>query len=146
MSGRFDDHGVSFAYSRDWTLETDSDGELSNITIAAPDGVAFAIIRVDRSRPEPEAVLEETLDVLRSEYPRVEIEDADELIGGSSALGVDLEFLQFDVSNTCVLRCLRSERSTIMFLGQWSELEGDEVGETIRALKDSLMISDVDEE
>ena len=138
MLGRFDDFGVRFCHPIDWSVEVEPDDDLTNITLGAPDGLAFAIIRLDSSRPDPAEVLAEAAEILRADYPTLHLRRVDETIGGQPATGFDADFFQFDVANCSVLRCFRTDRRTVFFLGQWSELEDEDPGEVLLAIRRSI--------
>lgn len=144
MLRHFDDGGIRFTHPSGWPVEVDSDGEgLTQISLAAADGVAFAVVRVDEARPDPGEVLGDAIEALRAEYPTLRVEAAAEEIGGRRAAGFDAEFFQFDVAIAVTLRCFRTERRTVFFMGQWSELEEGDPGGVIEVIRGSLEESDL---
>lgn len=140
--GIFDDHGIRFAYPGDWELEVTEDGPRATIEVASPGGLAFALVTVDDDRPAPADLADEALAALREEYPGLDALPALETIGGHRAVGHDVEFISLDLTNSCLIRCFRTPRRTVFVLGQWSDLEGDDAGEALMALRRSIEETD----
>ena len=138
----YDNHGIRFEYPQGWELDETDDGLRVTASVSAPDGVAFAIVTADEDRPDPEAVAGEALAAMREEYPSLEAVPANEEIGGQSAVGHDVDFFSLDVANSCVIRCYRSKRRTVLVFAQWADIEGDEPEEALRLLKRSLEETD----
>lgn len=139
MARRFEGHAIRFSYPTDWSVEVADDDEgVTTVSLGAPDGVAFAVVRADASRPEPGEVLDDALGALRAEYPTLRAEAVTEEIDGCPAEGFDVEFFQFDAANSATLRCFRTGDRTVFFLGQWSELEEGDPGAALAAVRRSL--------
>jgi len=144
MLETYDDHGIRFNYPSDWTLETDDDVLRTTVSVHAPDGVAFALVAIDASRPDPTAMAEQALNAMTEEYPDVDIRPVLETIGGHRAVGHDIDFLALDVPNSCSIRCFRTDRRSVLIFNQWSDLETDEIAEQMRALRASIQETDED--
>lgn len=142
MLSQFDEHGVRFSFPADWTLEVESDDHRTSVSLGAPDGLAFAIVSLDESRPEPDEEADRALEAMREEYPTLEATAAGEPIAGHEAVGYDLEFFSLDVVNSCTIRCFRTDRRTVLFFGQWSDIEDDEAAAQLSALRRSLRESE----
>ena len=142
MTDIFDDFGVRFEHPDDWEVEIDSDGTKTTVALHAPDGVAFALVALDESRPEPTEVAGLALDAMQEEYPGLDSSPALESIDGHRAVGHDVEFMTLDATNACSIRCFRTPRRTVLVFGQWSDLEGQGPGDQIRALRGSIEETD----
>ncbi len=142
MSAVFDDHGIRFDYPHDWEIEADDDGPRTTVTLQSSAGPAFALVTVDESRPDPSEMADEALAALRDEYPTLDAEPASEMIDGHPAVGHDAEFISLDMTNTCAIRCFRTPRRTVFVLSQWSDLEEDDPGARLEALRRSLEETD----
>jgi hypothetical protein len=142
MLGRFDDHGVRFRYPESWEVEADSDDSETSITLTAPDGLAFALLRLNDERPDPRETASEALAAIQAEYPALEATAVAETIDGQDALGFDAEFFSLDVVNGCVIRCFQTARRTILLFGQWTETDDEEPGDSIRSLARSIEETD----
>jgi len=141
----YDDHGVCFRYPEDWEVEVSDEGDITTVALQAPDGLAFALVTVDESRPAPATVADEVLEVMREEYPTLEASPALETIGGHPAVGHDVEFISLDMTNACAIRCFRTARRTVLVFGQWSDIEDEETSDGITAVRRSLAESETHE-
>ncbi|WP_199756778.1 hypothetical protein [Tautonia sociabilis] len=142
MTGIYDDHGIRFEYPGDWEVEVDTDGEKTTVSIHSPDGVAFALVALDESCPEPSDVAGQALDAMREEYPNLDSVPVLETIDGHRAVGHDVEFMALDSTNSCSIRCFRTPRRTVIVFGQWSDLEGGDPESQLKSLRDSLEETD----
>ena len=136
-------NGVRFDYPKGWELEVAGEDEVTTVSVHAPDGLAFALVTVDESRPEPAFVADEALAAMREEYPALEAAPALETIGGHKAVGHDVEFISLDLTNTCTIRCFRSLKRTVLLFEQWSDVEDEETTEALVDLRRSLAETDV---
>lgn len=138
----YDDHGVRFRYPTDWELEVTDDGPVATVAFQSPSGLAFAMVTLDATRPEPDAIADEALEAMREEYPTIEATPARDTIGGHPAVGHDAEFFTLDMTNSCSIRAFRSPRRTALVFGQWSDLEGEGPEALLRAVWSSLEETD----
>jgi hypothetical protein len=141
----FDDHGIRFQYPEDWELEVNDEGTPVTVSLNAPDGLAFALVTVDDTRPAPAELADQALEAMRDEYPTLDATPAVESIGGKKAVGYDVEFISLDLTNTCTIRCFRTERQTVLYFGQWSDVEDEEVSALLAGVRRSLEESDSDD-
>jgi len=138
----YDNRGIRFDYPPDWEIEAADDGPRTTVTVQSSAGPAFALVTIDDSRPEPEGMADEALAALRDEYPTLDAEPASETIDGHRAVGHDVEFISLDMTNTCAIRCFQTPRRTVFVLSQWSDLEEDDLGARLEALRRSLEETD----
>ena len=143
-SGLFDDRGVRFAYPDGWQVEVTDEGPVTTVALHAPGGPAFALVTLDDSCPAPDDVADQALEVMREEYPGLDAVPASETIGGHPAVGHDVEFFALDVTNSCAIRCFRTDRRTVLVFGQWSDIEGDEAGAALDGVRTSFEETDED--
>ncbi len=142
MSAIFDDHGIRFEYPQDWELEVSNEGSMMTVTVQAPGGLAFAVVSLDETRPAPAELADEALEAMRGEYPDLDAAPALETIDGHRAIGHDIEFISLDLVNACAIRCFRTPRRTILILGQWSDLAGDDPADFLLDIRRSLEETD----
>ena len=142
MSGIFDDHGIRFEHPTDWEVEVLDDGPRVTATVQSPGGLAFALVTVDEDRPAPADLADEALAALKGEYPTLDAVPALETIDGHKAIGHDVEFSSLDMNNAGAIRAFRTPRRTVFLLAQWSDLEGDEAEEALKALRRTLEETD----
>lgn len=143
-SAWFDDFGIRFRYPADWELEVTDEGTLTTVSIQSPGGLAFALVTVDDSRPDPAEVADQALLAMREEYPTLDAVPALETINGHHAVGHDVEFISLDMTNACAIRCFRTPRRTVLFFGQWSDLETEDSADILRDVRNSLEETDAD--
>ena len=105
-------------------------------------GPAFALVTIDSSRPEPVEVADLALEAMREEYPKLDASAAQESIAGRTATGHDVEFISLDMTNSCVIRCARTDLRTIFCFGQWSDLEGEDTGNVLEGVRRSIRETD----
>jgi hypothetical protein len=130
----YEDQGVHFEYPSDWRLEVSDDGSATTVEVEAPNGLAFAWVRVDESRPDPAGVADEVLAAMRQEYPDLDAVPAMENLHKHRATGHDVEFFSLDFANAAMIRCFRTPRRTVMVFGQWSDLGGDNLPGLVRGV------------
>jgi hypothetical protein len=140
----YDDRGIRFEYPSDWELEVTDDGPLTTVAVQAPEGLAFALVTVDDSCPEPDDMADQALGALREEYPVLDAAPALETINGHDAIGHDVEFISLDMTNSCTIRCFRTPRRTVLLFGQWSELGDVQSEGTLVAVRRSFEETDGD--
>jgi hypothetical protein len=139
MPQQFDDRGVHFQYPEGWRLERE-DGETGwTVSVQSPQ-TAFLLISVDEGMPSTEEVAETALEALRSEYPELEADDRVDTIAGQPALGHDIQFFSFDLTNTCWTRAFYSEVGTVLVMWQANDLELDAYEPVLRAMCASLRV------
>jgi len=136
--------GVRFRYPAEWELEIEEAADQATIEIREPDGVAFAIVRVDRERPDPGLMIEAAVAALREDYPDLSFTPS--AVDTPDTAGCLIEFFSLDMANCTTLHCFRTPRRTIFFLGQWSEVGGESPGTAIARMQGSLAESDDDDE
>ena len=138
----FDDHGVRFEYPEDWEVEETGDGDVTTVALNAPDGLAFALVTIDETRPAPAEVADLALQAMREEYPALDATPALETIAGQKAVGHDVEFISLDLTNACAIRAFRTPRRTVLFFNQWSDVEDEIVTDLLTAVRRSFEETD----
>jgi hypothetical protein len=134
----YEDDGLRFEYPSDWTLEVTDDGPTTTVSVEAPGGLAFALVRTDESRPDPDEVADEALEAMREDYPDLDAVPAVETVHEHRAIGHDVEFFSLDFANAASIRCFRTPRRTVLMLGQWSDLGDERLPELVHSVIRSL--------
>ncbi len=134
----YEGHGIRLAYPASWEIEVQSDSERATLDIRSADGLAFALVQTDLSRPDPDLMLEAALEALREDYPDLSETPENEPVADHDAIGSIVEFFALDMVNTTTIRCFRTPRRTVFFMGQWSDLAGDEGGQSIEGVLRTL--------
>lgn len=133
----FNEDGLTFEYPAEWKVDLDRASDGWTATLQSP-GTAFAVVRLDRSLPEPEAMLGATLEALQAEYPDVEAEPALETISGDLAAGHDIDFFSMDLPTACWTRSFYGAAGTVLVLCQVSDLDREVYEPALRALTRSM--------
>jgi hypothetical protein len=141
MVQHFEHEGISFRYPAGWCLEReDADGGWG-VSLQSP-GTAFLVLRCDESMPTMEEMAETALEALRTEYPELEADACVERLAGQMAVGHDIQFFQFDLTNTCWTRSFYSDAGTVLVLCQASDLETDTYVPVLKAVCASLKLEE----
>src|SRR5579871_1740840 len=100
MTKLFREDDISFRYPDNWTLEREEGDGGWTVSVQSPD-TAFLVLSRDAGMPDTTEVAATTLEALREEYPGLEAESAVETLAGRMAVGHDIQFISFDLTNTC---------------------------------------------
>jgi hypothetical protein len=139
VTKQFREDGISFRYPDNWKLERE-DGEGGwTVSVQSPD-TAFLVLSCDSNMPTTEEVAETTLEALQEEYAGLESEPRVETLAGRMAIGHDIQFMSFDLTNTCWTRCFESDVGTVLVMCQTNDLELDKNGPVLKAICESLTV------
>jgi hypothetical protein len=141
MSKHFNEDGVSFSYPANWTLERENGEEGWSLSVQSPD-TAFVIVCCDRGMPTTEDVVETALEALQTDYPDLEAEECRDVLAGQPAIGHNVQFISFDLTNTCWIRSFYSDAGTILVMCQTSDLEMEQNEPVLRAICASLAVEE----
>ena len=139
MSKQFREGGVSFRYPENWRLEREESETGWTVSLQSPQ-TAFVVVSCDGTMPSAEDVARTTLEALQSDYPGLEADPAVDTLAGQMAVGHDIRFFSFDLTNTCWTRSLYSESGTLLVLCQANDLELDDYEPVMRAICSSLEV------
>jgi hypothetical protein len=137
----FEQDGVGFRYPESWSLQREETESGWTVTVQSPQ-TAFFMLTFDDDTPEQELMAETALEALRSEYPELEAEEAFETIADQPAIGHDIRFFSFDLTNTCWTRSFYSGRGTLLALWQANDLELEEIEPIFQAIRASLHVEE----
>ena len=141
MARLFQEEGISFRYPENWRLEREESENGWTVSLQSPD-TAFLLVSCDNTMPTTEEVAEATLDALRSEYPGLEADPCVDSLAGQMAVGHDINFFSFDLTNTCWTRSIYSEAGTVLVLWQANDLELEQYEPVMRAICSSLKVEE----
>jgi len=139
MARQFQEDGISFQYPESWRLEREENETGWAVLLQSPD-TAFALISFDNSLPTTEETAEAAFDALRADYPTLEAEERIDTLAGQMAVGHDVRFFSFDLTNTCWTRSIYSESGTLLVLCQANDLELEQHEPVLRAICASLKV------
>src|SRR5262249_23019601 len=140
----FTHDGIRFQYPENWRVEQEENEDGWTVSVQSPD-TAFLMLCYRDDQPDPAEVADTALEALREEYADVEADDRVDSIAGQPAIGHDIRFFSFDLTNTCWTRSFFSGRGTLLVMAQVNDLELDTNEPVLRAICASLQV-DQDEE
>jgi hypothetical protein len=141
MVAEFDDMGVRLKFPENWKLEREESEEGWTISIQSPD-TAFLMLSFREDMPSTNAMAETALDALREEYPELEADECIESLAGQPAVGHNIRFFSFDLTNTCWTRSFYSARGTMLVLCQLNDLELEKNEPILKAICASIEVDD----
>ena len=113
---------LSFRYPDNWQLEREDNDHGWTVSVHSP-GTAFLTVCLDTDYPDSERMAETALAALQSEYPELEADECAEQVAGHWAVGHDLSFFSFDLTNTCWTRSFESPEGTVLVLCQMADID-----------------------
>jgi hypothetical protein len=143
MAAVFEEGGIRFRYPENWTLEREANEAGWTVSVQSP-GTAFLLVSLREDLPTTDELADETLAALRSEYPDLEADEALDTLAGQPAVGHEIRFFSFDLTNTCWTRSFYTSQGTALVLWQTNDLELDAVEPVLRAICASLTLTDED--
>jgi hypothetical protein len=141
MAALFEHDGVRFQYPATWKLEREDTDSGWTASVQSP-GTAFLLLSLDHNMPDVDEVAQTVLTALRDEYDDVEADDKVESIAGQPALGHDIRFFSFDLTNSCWTRSFYGGDATVLLMWQVNDLELEESEPVLRAICASIRIDD----
>jgi hypothetical protein len=141
MAQQFDGGGIRFRYPENWRLEREDNDSGWTVSLQSPD-TAFLMVCLREDMPTPDQMADTALDALREEYPDLEADDSVDRLAGQPAVGHDIRFFSFDLTNTCWTRCFSSALGTVMVMCQTNDLELDKHEPVLRAICASLEVEE----
>jgi hypothetical protein len=138
----FHDHGVRFEYPADWEIEVTDDGPVTAVEAQHPNGIAFLLVRIDESCPDPALVADSALEAMREEYPELDAMPVEETLNERPVTGHDVEFLSIDTCNAACIRCFQTPTRTVLAFGQWADLGEEDLSELVGGILRSLEETD----
>ncbi|MBV9123440.1 MAG: hypothetical protein JO112_08795 [Planctomycetes bacterium] len=137
----FDEGGLRFQYPDNWRLEREDNDTGWTVSIQSPD-TAFVMISLREDMPSVEELAETALAALREDYPDLEADECTDSLAGQPAVGHDIQFFSFDLTNTCWTRSFYSPQGTVFVLCQTNDLELADHEPILKAICKSLHIED----
>jgi hypothetical protein len=139
MTRQFEESGIRFRYPDNWRLEREDSDHGWTVSLYGPD-TAFMMVACDESMPAPEDMAGAALDALKADYPNLEAEETIDSLAGQMAVGHDVRFFSFDLTNTCWTRSLYGAGGTVLVLCQTNDLELEKSEPVLRAICASLEV------
>lgn len=138
MPSVFQQSGLRFEYPENWSLEEASEDQVEQVVVSSPN-TAFWHLTKYPADAELEMLFDEALAVLRTEYPEMETEPADEELESRPLMGFDVSFICLDLTNTCWLRGFQTDDGTYLLISQAEDREFAQVSPVFQAMLASLL-------
>src|SRR5205814_997886 len=97
---------------------------------------------LDTDFPDADTMADTVLAAMREEYHQLEADESGEEIAGVWAVGHDLSFISFDLTNTCWTRSFDTADGTVLLLCQSADFEMPEQEPVLRAICSSLVVNE----
>lgn len=133
--------GVSFRYPATWQLEREENETGWTVSVQSP-ATPFFLVTFDEDQPSTDDMLQAALTALRSYYPELEAAEQVDTLAGQPAVGHDIQFMSFDLTNTCWVRSFYTATGTMLVLWQSNDLDLEEYEPVLRAICASLQVED----
>ena len=137
---RFERDGVGFMYPENWQVADEETESGWTVSVQSPD-TTFFLLSFDGNLPEPAAMADTALEALRSEYPALDADRAVDSLAGRPAVGHDVQFFSFDLTNTCWLRSIHGAGGTLLVMWEANDLELERLGPVLKAMAKSLTVA-----
>lgn len=139
MPRTFDRLGVHFSYPDNWTLEEQDAGtDAMQVVVTSPQTAFWQLSRHPAEAPL-EALFDEALAALRSEYEDIEVEADDQQLEGRQIEGFCVNFFCLDLTNTCLLQGFKTQSATWLVACQAEDREMAQAGMVFRAMLIDLL-------
>jgi len=139
MPAEFHKLGIAFQYPENWTLdEEDALAGSQSVTVYSPGG-AFWSVSIHPRSADPHQLAQAAVTVMKGEYEGLESEAVEEVLAGREMVGFNLNFFCLDLTNTAMIRCLRTDQATYAVFWQAEDHEFVELEAVFRAITTSLL-------
>ena len=141
MPAVFEGDGIRFLYPDNWKLVGDGGGEDGSVTVQSPQGAFWSVSR-HRAGPAAQTVAGEILSAMRREYPQVEVEEAQDQVGGALAVGYDMRFYCLDLLVVSTVRTVEQSGRTLAIMCQAEDRDFDRLKSVFSAITHSLLVGE----
>lgn len=140
MPARFSRNGIAFQYPENWQLVPENYQSGWAVSVQSP-GTAFLTMTCDDSKTGMGELADTALKILSEEYKQMDVTPFSGTVAGRPAIGHDVDFFSFDLTNSCLIRALTIGQGVLLIVAQASDLEETQFA-VIQAMIASLVIDD----
>lgn len=141
MPKTFDRGGVRLEYPKEWEFEQEEDGESWTLSLQGP-GTAFLVVSFVPDIEDPAVLVDAAVEGLRESYPELEAEDAVDDMAGQPALGADVRFEHFDLTNTCWIRSVPAINGAVLVMAQCTDEELSKQGQSLKNIMATMVVDE----
>lgn len=138
MAARFQADGIAFQYPENWQFEQEVQESGWTVTVQSPD-TAFLTVTFDAEKSDIGQMADSALATLVEEYPGLEAESVVESIADQPAIGHDVQFFSFDLTNTAAIRAFQTEGGAVLIMWQFNDLEQERSELVLKAICKSIV-------
>lgn len=139
MPAVYENFGVRFLYPENWSITDEEDDEWPRTVTVQSRETAFWSLHVYPPRHDAQAVVDELVAAIESEFSDVEVLPATETFGDADTTGVDLAFFYLDLLVEAKIRCLRTPSGTLVWLYQAESREFEAMEPVFQAMAVSMV-------
>jgi hypothetical protein len=136
-------HGMNlqFRYPENWTLSEETEqGVVNAVHVESPDHAIFAINRYRRNS-DPDAILEEAVEAMLSEYENVEEEEATITVQGNEYPTRVVRFYFLDLLVSCQFVAIPDDKDQLLFQFQAEDRDYEKLHLVFQAMMHSAVDS-----
>ena len=139
MPAVYQDIGLKFLYPENWSIIEEETYEWPrSVTIQSPGG-AFWAVHVYPPLSDEEALMQEVIASIRSEFNEMEILEAEETISDCPTHGYDMAFFYLDLLVEAHVRSLQTPSATLIWLVQAENKDYEENELVFQAMTKSML-------
>lgn len=138
MPAIYENFGIRFLYPENWSITDVEDDEWPRTVTVQSRETAFWSLHVYPPRHDAQAVVDELVAAIESEFHDVEVLPAEETFGDIDTRGVDLAFFYLDLLVEAKIRVLRTPSGTLIWLYQAESREFEAMEPVFQAMAVSM--------
>jgi hypothetical protein len=139
MPAVYEKFGVRFLYPENWSITDEEDDEWPRTVTLQSQDTAFWSLHVYPPGHDTQAVIDELVAAIGTEFSDIEVLPAEETFGDTETTGVDLAFFYLDLLVEAKIRSLRTPSGTLIWLYQAESREFESVERVFQAMAISML-------
>ncbi|MCS7239339.1 MAG: hypothetical protein NZ899_13890 [Thermoguttaceae bacterium] len=133
--------GLGFFYPDNWSLQEEPRwGGEHAVVLYPPDG-GFWSVSFHPRQVDPEKLAESAVTAMKEEYKGIDVEPVRETVAGWELIGYDLAFFYLDFIVCAQVRCIRTDRHTLVVFCQAEDRQFERLTPVFKAILTSLIQS-----
>jgi len=142
MPALFQKFAIAFHYPENWSLDEQATAQGQHeVTVYNPSGGGFWSVGIHPRGTEPQRLAAAALTAMKEEYDNLDSEAVQETLFGQDVVGYDINFYCLDLTNTAIVRSIRTSRATYTVFYQAEDREFDAIQPVFDAITLSFLKS-----
>ncbi len=138
----YEGHGITFEYPGFWEITEEFEGEDALISVVA-DNACFWALRILRTCPRPDEVVNSCVEAFKEEYDDPEITELGGVMAEMPAFCREVEFTCFELLNSAAFCSVRSSKMTLLAWWQGTDHELEFTRPILEKMTQSVRILDL---